>query len=103
MSRANELLKSSNLRDPTEAEIKQIAATHGLNLAEAYRPKRAYPILGWRHSQTFAHIASGEIEAPLPLSESGSAVAWTGYQLACIIWRRQQMAAAKKKQVVTAY
>jgi hypothetical protein len=86
---------------PTEQEIRQLAAELGINLAESYRPKKAYPILGWGHSQTAVHVASGEIEAPIPLSESGSAVAWTGRQLVVIVWRRLQLA-AKRKQTIAA-
>jgi hypothetical protein len=92
-------LKSTSLdRHPTEEEIRQPAAELGINLAVAYRPKHAYPILGWGHSQTAVKVETGEIEAPIPLSESGSAVAWTGRQLVIIIWRRLQLA-AKRRQV----
>jgi hypothetical protein len=87
---------------PTEGEIKQLAAELGINLAGAYRPKHAYPILGWGHSQTAVKVATGEIEAPIPLSESGSAVAWTGRQLVIIIWRRLQLAAKRKQTTIAA-
>jgi hypothetical protein len=84
--------------DPTEAEIRKLAAEYDIHLAEAYRPKRAHLILGWGHSQTAEKIAAGLIEPPIPLSESGHAVAWTGRQLVVILWRRLQLA-AKRKQV----
>jgi hypothetical protein len=87
---------------PTEAEIKQLADEYGINLAEAYRPNKAYPILGWKHSQTAENVAAGIIPAPLPLGEKhgrGRAVAWTGRQLVIIIWQRLRRAAKRKQQV----
>jgi hypothetical protein len=86
------------LDHPTEDEIKQLAAEYGIELGRAYRPAEAYSYLGYKHTQAAEKVKSGEIEPPIPLSESGTAVAWLGRQLVIIIWRRLRLA-AKRKQV----
>jgi hypothetical protein len=86
---------------PTEAEIQKLAAELSIELGRAYRPAEAYPYLGYKHTQAAEKVKSGEIEPPLPLSESGNAVAWLGRQLVVIIWRRLRMA-AKRKQIIAA-
>jgi hypothetical protein len=86
---------------PTEAEIRQLAIEYDIELGRAYRPAEAYSYLGYKHTQAAEKVKSGEIDAPIPLSESGSAVAWLGRQLVIIIWKRLRLA-AKKKQVIAA-
>lgn len=86
---------------PTEDQIQQLADEYGIELGRAYRPKDAYPILGWGHTQTWEKIKDGSIEPPISLSEFGTAVAWLGRQLVIIIWKRLRMA-AKRKQVIAA-
>jgi hypothetical protein len=80
---------------PTEAEIKQLALELGIDLAEIFRPSRAYALFGLKHSQVGEKIKSGEIEPPIPLTETGTAVGWTGYQMVINHWKRLQLAAAK--------
>jgi hypothetical protein len=92
-------MSSKSNHHPTEDEIKQLATELGIKLSDSYRPKHAYPFFGLKHSQVADKINSGEIEPPIPLTETGSAVAWTGRQLVIHQWRRLQMAIAKKKQV----
>jgi hypothetical protein len=36
---------------PTEAEIKQLATELGIDLAEIFRPARAYRLFGLKHTQ----------------------------------------------------
>jgi hypothetical protein len=84
---------------PTEAEIKKLAEELGINLAEMFRPRRAYPMFGLGHSQVAEKVDAGEIERPIPLTETGSAVAWSGRQMVIHHWRRLQLAVARKKQV----
>jgi len=84
---------------PTEDEIKRLAAELGIDLFETFRPRRAYPFFGLGHSQVAEKVKKGEIEPPIPLTESGSAVGWTGFQLVKHHWRRLQLAAARKREV----
>jgi hypothetical protein len=82
---------------PTEDEIKQLATELGIDLAEIFRPQRAYALFGLKHSQVAEKIKAGEIEPPIPLTESGTAVGWTGRMMVLNHYRR--LAAAKKKQI----
>jgi hypothetical protein len=86
---------------PTEDVIRQLAVEYNIELGRAYRPAEAYPYLGYKHTQAAEKVKSGEIDPPIPLSESGSAVAWLGRQLVIIIWKRLRMA-AKRKQTIAA-
>jgi hypothetical protein len=63
--------------------------------AEIFRPKVWPKYLGYRHSQIHEKQKSGELPPPIPLSESGRAVAYTGAQLIEI--HRRRLAAAKKR------
>jgi hypothetical protein len=92
-------MSSKSNHHPTEDEIKQLATELGIDLAEIFRPKRAYPRFGLKHSQVADKINSGEIEPPIPLTETGHAVGWTGRQMVIHHYRRLQMAAARKKQI----
>jgi hypothetical protein len=92
-------LKSTPDSHPTEDEIKQLADELGIKLAEIFRPRRAYPLFGLGHSQVAEKVAAGEIDPPIPLTETGAAVGWTGRQMDINHWRRQQLAVAKKKKV----
>jgi hypothetical protein len=89
----------SNNIHPDPAELKRIAEQLGIDLAETFRPARAYPFFGLKHSQVAEKVKSGEIEPPIPLTETGKAVGWTGYQLAKHHWRRLQLAAARKQEI----
>jgi hypothetical protein len=60
-----------------------------------FRPKMAAPILGYKLSQLYEKIASGEIEPPFPLSEHGRAVGWTGAML--ILHHRKRLALRKRR------
>ena len=86
-----------NRDHPTEAEIQKLAAELRIKLSNSYRPRQAYPFFGLAHTQVAEKIKSGEIEPPIPLTATGSAVAWTGRQLVIHHWRRLQLAVAKKK------
>ena len=44
-------LRSTPDSHPTEDEIKQLADELGINLAEIFRPQRAYVLFGLEHSQ----------------------------------------------------
>jgi hypothetical protein len=92
-------MSSKSNHHPTEDEIKQLATELGIDLAEIFRPARAYPRFGLGHSQVAEKVAAGEIEPPIPLTETGHAVGWTGRQMVIHHWRRLQLAVAKKKQV----
>jgi hypothetical protein len=87
--------KSTLNLHPTEGEIKQLATELGINLAEIFRPARAYPLFGLKHTQVAEKIKAGEIEPPIPLTETGSAVGFTGRQLVIHHWKR--LAFAKQK------
>jgi hypothetical protein len=84
---------------PTEDEIKQLATELEIDLAEIIRPARAYPLFGLGHSQVAEKIKAGEIDPPIPLTETGHAVGWTGRQIIIHHWKRLQLAVAKKRQV----
>jgi signal recognition particle subunit SEC65 len=93
-------LNTGHNRDhPTEDEIRQLATELGIDLAEIFRRARAYPRFGLGHSQVAEKVQVGEIEPPIPLTETGHAVGWTGRQMVIHHWRRLQLAVAKKKQV----
>ena len=81
---------------PTEDEIRRLAAELGIDLAEIFRPQRAYPLFGLKHSQISEKVKSGEIDPPIPLTESGIAVGWTGRQIVINHYRRLARAAAKR-------
>ena len=74
-------LNTGHNRDhPTEDEVRQLATELGIDLAEIFRPARAYPRFELGHSQVAEKVAAGEIEPPIPLTETGHAVGWTGRQ-----------------------
>jgi hypothetical protein len=95
-------LRSTPDSYPTDDEIKRLAGELGIKLSDSYRPKQAYPFFGLGHSQVAEKINSGEIEPPIPLTETGSAVAWTGRQLVIHHWRRLQLAAKRKQTTIAA-
>jgi hypothetical protein len=90
-------LRSTPDFHPTEGEIKRLADELGINLAEIFRPQRAYALFGLKHTQVAEKIRSGEIERPIPLSESGTAVRWTGRQM--VIHHYRRLVAAKRKKI----
>jgi predicted DNA-binding transcriptional regulator AlpA len=61
-----------------------------------FRPRAAYQYFGFGHSQLYQKIKSGEIEPPFPLSESGSAVGWTGRMI--IEHHRKRLALQEKRR-----
>jgi hypothetical protein len=69
-----------------------------LDPAEIFRPRQAYRYFGLRHSQVAEKIKRGEIEPPIPLSENGTAVGWTGRQLILHHCRRLQLVAANNNK-----
>jgi hypothetical protein len=93
-------MSSKSNHHPTEDEIKQLATELGIDLAEIFRPARAYPLFGLKHTQVAEKVQAGEIDRPIPLTETGHAVGWTGRQMLIHHWRR--LAVAKKKQVIAA-
>ena len=94
-------MSSKSDHHPTEDEIKQLAAELGIDLAEIFRPARAYPLFGLKHSQVAEKVAAGEIDRPIPLTATGHATGWTGRQMVTHHWRRLQLA-AKRKQITIA-
>jgi hypothetical protein len=86
---------------PTEEEIRQLAGELGIDLAEIFRPQQAYPYFGLKHTQVAEKIKAGEIDPPIPLTETDHAVGWTGYQMVVHHWRRLRLA-AKRKQTIAA-
>lgn len=50
---------------------------------------------GYKHTQLDEKIKTGEIPAPIPLSDSGRAKGWLGHQI--IEHQRARMAAALKR------
>jgi hypothetical protein len=93
-------MSSKSNHHPTEDEIKQLATELGIDLAEIFRPARAYPLFGLKHTQVAEKVQAGEIDRPIPLTETGHAVGWTGRQMVIHHWRR--LAVTKKKQVIAA-
>jgi len=93
-------MSSKSNHHPTEDEIKQLATELGIDLAEIFRPARAYPLFGLKHTQVAEKVQAGEIDRPIPPTETGHAVGWTGRQMVIHHWRR--LAVAKKKQVIAA-
>jgi hypothetical protein len=63
---------------------------------EIFRPRQASKYFGLGLSQLAAKVASGEIEAPYPLSPSGNAVGWTGAQLIRHHRKRVELAKANR-------
>jgi hypothetical protein len=87
---------------PTEDEIRRLATELGIDLAEIFRPARAYPLFGLKHTQVAEKVQAGEIEPPIPLTETGHAVGWTGYQMVIHHWKRLQRAAKRKQATIAA-
>jgi hypothetical protein len=50
---------------PSEDQIRQLANELNIDLAEIFRPKRAYPFFGLGHTQVGEKIKAGEIEPPI--------------------------------------
>jgi predicted DNA-binding transcriptional regulator AlpA len=63
---------------------------------QIFRPKEAEKYFGYKRSQLNEKIKSGEIDPPIPLSDSGRAVGFTGRQI--IEHHRRRLAAAAKKR-----
>jgi hypothetical protein len=82
------------------SSFKRLPTDLDLDPNEVFRPKQAQKFFGYKHSQLHEKVKSGEIEPPIPLSENGSAVAWTGLQL--IMHHRKRLAAAEKRKINTA-
>jgi len=77
-------------------EFKKLPDDLDLDPNEVFRPKQARKYFGYGHSQLAEKVKTGEIDPPIPLSETGTAVAWTGRQL--ILHHRKRLAAAAKKR-----
>jgi hypothetical protein len=88
-----------NCPDPTAAELARLADELGIDLAEIFRPKRAEKYFGFKKSQLHEKIKRGEIDPPVPLSDTGSAVGFSGLQVVKHHWRRLQLAAARRKEI----
>jgi predicted DNA-binding transcriptional regulator AlpA len=77
--------------------FKKLADDLDLDPAEIFRPRVAAKYFGLSHSRLYEKVKSGEIEPPFPLTENGSAVAWTGRQI--ILHHRKRIAAAEKRRL----
>jgi predicted DNA-binding transcriptional regulator AlpA len=81
-------------------QFKKLAGDLDLDPAEIFRPRQAAKYFGFSHSHLYELVKAGKIEAPIPLSDGGSAVGWTGLQL--ILHHRKRLAAAKKPKRIKA-
>lgn len=77
-------------------QFKRLADDLDLDPNEIFRPKVAEKYFGLSHSRIYELIKTGEIEPPIPLSDDGSAVGWTGRQI--IEHHRRRLAAAEKRK-----
>jgi hypothetical protein len=80
----------------TEQTMKKHEDDLELDPNQIFRPREAAKYFGYKHTQLAEKIKNGEIDPPIPLSDSGRAVGFTGRQI--IEHHRRRLAAATKRR-----
>jgi predicted DNA-binding transcriptional regulator AlpA len=68
-----------------------------LDPGQFYRRGEGWKYFGYKSTQLDEKIKSGEIPAPISLSDSGRACGWFGRQI--LAWQAEREAAAKRNTV----
>jgi predicted DNA-binding transcriptional regulator AlpA len=79
-----------------QMQFKRLAGDLSIDENEIFRPRQAAKFFGYSHSRLYELVKAGVIEAPIPLSELGAAVGWTGRQI--ILHHRKRLAATEKRR-----